>query len=186
MTMTMTMTMTMALFFFVFFPLFAGADAPYCNDVAIEAFLESLNLILEELDTTASNFQPPFLHPLIPASILLVFLTALLPRLAAAWGRVVRWASANSRRHWTLEVISGVVVWVDGVLRPFKLEGWRERALTAEQALDAVREEAADLTTALADAQARLAAAQGLLDRFSGIHQRLAAVVNDSRSGKEP
>lgn len=100
------MTMKEILFRYVYFLLLAGADASYYS------------------------------------AVLFVLCTLMLARLADAWGCLIRWAQpvslrtlAHSGCRWIPEVLSVVVVWVDGVLSPFKLGDWQDRALAAEAAV---------------------------------------------------
>jgi hypothetical protein len=198
-TMTMTTTRKMMLLLFVFFFLFAGANAPNHNDELLGAVFDSLEDLLQKLERIAGNVQPPLPTPLMAAAILFVFCTTPPARLAAGWGCLARWARSNdsralapSRCRWILEGLSVVVVRVDGVLSPFKLEDWRRRALDAETALAASKAEAAaakaDAIAAraeTADAKEEATNAQARLQRVNVNSQRMKVILDKAQSELE-
>lgn len=72
---------------------------------------------------------PPWI---MAASVFFCFCTSGPARLVAAWGCLVRLSqSLGTTSRWYK--LTRLVVWVDGVLSPFKLPDWRERALAAER-----------------------------------------------------
>jgi hypothetical protein len=185
--------MKMMLLLFVFFFFFAGVNAPYYNDDLLESFLERLDDLLQKLETIAGNVKPPLPTPLMAAALLFVFCMTLPARLAAAWGCLARWAQsvdsralAHSRCRWILEGLSIVVVKVDGVLSPFKLEDWQDRARAAETALALARAEAAAAQRQAANAlreadiaQKKADVARGSLARVTVIHQQVKAILDN-------
>ncbi|KAF2181516.1 hypothetical protein K469DRAFT_713574 [Zopfia rhizophila CBS 207.26] len=138
--------------------------------------LSRLDDMLQKLETIAGNVKPPLPTPLMAAAVLFVFCTTLPARLAAAWGCLVRWArsvvnppaATPPKGRWALGV-SRLVVLVDGVLSPFKLEDWQERARAAE--------------TAAAQAKAKTKAAEAKLDRTRVILERMQAILDHALSG---
>ncbi|KAK3940921.1 hypothetical protein QBC46DRAFT_433210 [Diplogelasinospora grovesii] len=108
-------------------------------ETLLEELLGRLDDLLDRLDTIASNVQPPLPVPLMGAAVLFVFSTTVPARFAAAWSRLVRWAesvvnppvtaaAAAAPDHWRDQLAMGIshlVVWVDGMLSPFKLEQCR-------------------------------------------------------------
>ncbi|KAH8723506.1 hypothetical protein GQ44DRAFT_773883 [Phaeosphaeriaceae sp. PMI808] len=178
--------MTMMLFLFVFSFLFAVVDAPYHHhDVLLEAVLEGFHELLQQLETTAGNVLPPLPPHVLAAAIVWVFFPPVLPRLAAAWGCLVRWAGsvdsralANSRCRWILGYLAFAIVWMDGVLSPFKLEDWRDRALAAENALALALVDLDIAETALEAAERKVDIAEAGLEQIHVIQQGMRAILD--------
>ena len=145
-TKTKTMTMTMMIFaaFALFVSLLAGANA--LETPVPEALSEELNNLLEVLATIASHVQPVLPAPVLAAAILLPFYLSVPARLAAAWGRLVRWLEpgASDKEGWRW-VVTSFVVLVDRILSIFHLEDWQARALAAESENARLRTETARL-----------------------------------------
>ena len=126
--------------------------------------------MLEVLKTIAGNVQPPLPTPLMGAAILFVFCTSLPARLAAAWGLLVRSARSVFTEHappkglW-VRGVSRLVLWVDLVLSPFKLEDWEARARDAEDKLKA--------------AESRVTTAEDRASKLEILHQKIRAIIEE-------
>jgi len=125
-------------------PLLAGANT--LETPVPEALSEELNNLLEVLATIASHVQPVLPAPVLAAAILLPFYLSVPARLAAAWGRLVRWLEpgASDKEGWRW-VVTSFVVLVDRILSIFHLEDWQARALAAESENARLRTETARL-----------------------------------------
>jgi hypothetical protein len=136
------MTTMMLFFLFGLFFLLAGADAP-----DVEQYLREL---LKKLDTIGSNVAPPLPVPLMAAAVLVgtTISTSILFRFAAAWSRLVRWASAPVKRCCGKRFLCSLVGWIDYLLSPFKLDDLKDRMIES-------------LEKGLIDARVNAAAARG-------------------------
>jgi hypothetical protein len=137
-TTTTTMTTMMLFFLFGLFFLLAGADAP-----DVEQYLREL---LQKLETIGSNVAPPLPVPLMAAAVLVgtTVFTSILSRFAAAWSRLVRWASAPVARCRCLTILCSLVSVIDYLLSPFKLDDLKDRMIESlEKDLMDARENAA-------------------------------------------
>ncbi|KAH9875810.1 hypothetical protein IAQ61_003274 [Plenodomus lingam] len=142
--------------------------------------LDVTNEFLGILRQMRDHLKPPLPPAYMSAAIILgiIFGTSLLARLAAAWGLLATWARtivpgqlAHSRCRWILECLAIIVLWVEGLIWPFKLENWETRARTAEAALALSRGETATAQAALVLARLETAA----------VRAELAAAVQEER-----
>lgn len=129
--MMMMMMTTMIPFLVVLFALLGLADTPSRKTALPEELARRFDHLLGRLDTIADNVHPPLPTPLMAAAVFFVFCTSIPSRLAAAWGRLVRRATAaapESRWAW----LAKALLWVDWLLSPFKLVDWETRFKEAE------------------------------------------------------
>ncbi|KAH9873028.1 hypothetical protein J1614_005424 [Plenodomus biglobosus] len=155
--------------------------------------------MLQKMETIAGNVKPPSLS----SSWLRPFSSPSSPPpppsvpLCNAWVRLGHWAyvvksgsaaAAHTRCRWILVWVAVVVVlWVDGLLWPFKadLEDWHARALNAERALEHTRRDAAAAATAarlaLDAAHNATAAAEAKLREIMVIHHGVRAIMGHER-----
>ena len=108
----------------------------------IDRLLEHFQHLMDLLDAIASYVQPPLPLPIMAAAVIFAINGRIPARLAAAWGRVVRWANSvlepadpSAQRGTFVSGLAHSVVWVQIILSPFKLEdaeAFRIRAEIAE------------------------------------------------------
>ena len=108
----------------------------------IDRLLEHFQRLMDLLDAIASYVQPPLPLPIMAAAVIFAINGRIPARLAAAWGRVVRWANSvlepadpSAQRGTFVSGLAHSVVWVQIILSPFKLEdaeAFRIRAEIAE------------------------------------------------------
>ena len=98
---------------------------------------------------------------------------------------MTRWAQSvesrplgHSRCHWILEGLSAVVLWVDSLFSPFKLEDWRDRARAAETAAAAAQAQVMAAEHKIEQARQEAINARATLAEFRDLHESMRAVIN--------
>ncbi|CAE7186268.1 hypothetical protein PTNB73_06504 [Pyrenophora teres f. teres] len=166
MTMTTTMTMLLVLgFVFVFFSLLTGADSPTNSSFArVTDVAAELNKIADILQKIEGHVTPVLPSPVLAFTFFFIFFSNTPACFAAAWDRLVGWASKpafEDTAGWFGMVVK-TIKWSNTMLSPFRLEeDWEDRVRRANARADDAEDRA---RVALADADSRNEASQKLRD----------------------